>query len=979
MARTKNDITNNTKSESHNHSIRLLHQNIAGLLNKLPLIEICLNEFNDSHKSIQILCFSETFVKANDEVNVCLNDFILATSYSRKKKNRGGVCILIKKNLEYKLIQLCHVMSIDKIFECCGIEIPLYNCIILCIYRTPRSNITIFFYKLELLLHKIWDRKKKKIILVGDLNINTLSTNTNATTLKELLANYNLTLKINTPTRQTSCIDHIITNITDAQGETCELHLSDHNTAQLLTFTTNRSSHKPVASHCFVYKRNYSPEYLEKFRECLLSLKWQDTYNEINPNAAFNNFHDIFCLFYKLNFPMRRLKIKYQTVPLKWITKGIKKSCLSKRYLKSKYHKNRTYENKLKYNKYAKILNKCINMSKKQTSNDFIYKAKNRCRATWKLIKNKPESRDSQYIEAINLDGIILDETDQIAAAFNNHFINTTNIDITNSKNYGMINIKNIGNTIFLEPCTTNEIAKIIASLNNTRAVGYDDLSTHIIKACADILSPIIAHLINTSFFAEEYPEKLKFSIVKPIYKNNNKQDLNNYRPVTLIPIISKVFERAMYNRIVSFLNKYNIISTEQNGFQRGKSTALACYQLTKSITENIDKRIPVTAMFFDMSKAFDFVKHDILLKKCEIYGIRGKALNWLQSYLSGRQQCVEILGVNKDNEVVKYKSNYMDNRFGVPQGSILGPLLFLLYINDLPAVIEHKCVLFADDISLIVTKDSKDELYEDKINAAVEPILNWLKENNLCVNITKTKYIRFTNNKIKNEAIKIFGRDNEIEEVTSTKFLGIILDKNCNWKNHIQDICKRLNCFAFALRNLRKTVGITAALLAYHGYVSSVLRYGIVIWGNSTDSNRAFVVQKKCIRSIFGAGPLESCRPLFRKHKLLTLVCLYILEMGVFVKKHPNLFVKANNTNYKIGKMSRDPSKLAIPMCSTTFCHNNSSVMAIKVFNTIPKEIRELPTKYFQNKLKVWLTEKCFYTIFEFMNLKISQKFELH
>ena len=306
-----------------------------------------------------------------------------------------------------------------------------------------------------------------------------------------------------------------------------------------------------------------------------------------------------------------------------------------------------------------------------------------------------------------------------------------------------------------------------------------------------------------------------------------------------------------------------------------------------------------------------------------------------------------------------------------MPQGSILGPLLFLLYINDLPAVIKDKCVLFADDISLVINKETKNERFEDRINVAVEAILEWFEQNNLNVNISKTKHISFCNYKMANQALKIIGRGNKIEEVDCTKFLGISIDKNCNWKKHIETICNRLNSFAFALRNLRKTVGRNAALMAYHGYVSSVLRYGLIIlWGNSTDSDKAFIVQKKCLRAVFGIGPLESCRPILKENKLLTLACLYILEMGLFVKKHPTLFNKADSENlYKFGKMSRDPTKLAMPRCGTAFCHKNTSCMAIKIFNKLPKPIRELPTNLFQKELKTWLIENCFYADNDFFN----------
>lgn len=187
--------------------------------------------------------------------------------------------------------------------------------------------------------------------------------------------------------------------------------------------------------------------------------------------------------------------------------------------------------------------------------------------------------------------------------------------------------------------------------------------------------------MINSSLTSGIFPSKLKTSIVKPLHKKGRKMDINNYRPITLIPVISKVYEKIMHKRLIGFLNKYTIINNEQNGFQKGKSTTTATFSLVKSITENIDKKHPVTVVFLDMSKAFDLVNHNKLRDKCENYGIRGPALNWLRTYLSDRQQCVEVSHIDKNLTLNSYRSRLSYNRSGVPQGSILGLLLFLLNI----------------------------------------------------------------------------------------------------------------------------------------------------------------------------------------------------------------------------------------------------------------------------------------------------------
>lgn len=226
-------------------------------------------------------------------------------------------------------------------------------------------------------------------------------------------------------------------------------------------------------------------------------------------------------------------------------------------------------------------------------------------------------------------------------------------------------------------PCSECEVKKVIKSLKNTNAEGYDGLSTKIIKRSCNEISSILCHIINHSFWQGVFPDTLNTSIVKPLHKKDDRGELVNYRPITLISILSKIFEKLMHSRITHFLNKHNVITPEQNGFQKNKSTTLAIFSLIKRITESLDKKHLISAIFFDMSSALNFVDHKILLKKCELYGIRGNVLEWLESYLKDRKQCVEITRVDAKQTITSYRSTYEINKFGVPQGSVLGPLLF--------------------------------------------------------------------------------------------------------------------------------------------------------------------------------------------------------------------------------------------------------------------------------------------------------------
>lgn len=440
-----------------------------------------------------------------------------------------------------------------------------------------------------------------------------------------------------------------------------------------------------------------------------------------------------------------------------------------------------------------------------------------------------------------------------------------------------------------------------------------------------------------------------------------------NYRPITLIPIISKVFEKVMYDKIYSFFTTEGLFKDEQFGFRKDRSTTLACFHLIKEITKNLDSGMHTLAIFLDMSKAFDFVSHKLLLAKIERYGLRGTALSWIASYLSDRQQCVEITKMT-GSEKKTFSSSFSFNRCGVPQGSVLGPLLFLLYINDLPNALNQKCILFADDTTLITKSKSKEELKEIS-NIALEKIINWLENNNLNLNIKKTKLMTFQTQQSVQSNIDIHYKNNEIDNVMTTKFLGIIIDKFCSWKPHIDSVINKLDRFVYALNRIRQLVSKPAATAAYHGYVASVLRYGLILWGNSVDIPRAFKVQKKCIRSICGADYMESCKPLFGSLNILPLPCLYIFETGVFVHKHLSLFKEKNSlANYR----GRKENKLCIPSQRLALYSRNINCMAVRIYNKVPDLFKLLPYNKFKKTFHKFLIDKMYYTINEFLDDKI-------
>lgn len=513
---------------------------------------------------------------------------------------------------------------------------------------------------------------------------------------------------------------------------------------------------------------------------------------------------------------------------------------------------------------------------------------------------------------------------------------------------------------MFLVPTIPPDIHKIIIALKNTNSSGYDDIVTNVIKNVAFEISSVLSYIINLCIDNGKFPEDLKLAIIKPIHKKDDPKNMKNYRPIALVPVFSKIIEKVIYNSLYSFLEKNEILTKEQYGFRRNKNINMAIYELIKDIISNMDKKIPVTALFMDMTKAFDFVDHRILLTKLNKLGIRGNVLELLESYLTNRRQVTKITKVcPKTKTELSYISKQRFIYYGVPQGSVLGPLLFLCYINDIPRTIEHPMTLFADDCTTIFI-GKKLETYENQINNSLSIIIHWLKCNNLKINFEKTHIINFNQRKKSiNPIIKY--EQNTISKIDNTKFLGLWLDQQMTWKTHIDHVIKKLNQYCYALHNLSKVANHSTVLTAYHAYVSTTLRYGVIFWGNSTDREMAFKAQKKCLRAVCMIRNTESCKPLFTNLKILTLPSLYIYEVTMFIKNNHNQFETVSSKRHQDTLKSKSHQ--------TTLYSKSFLGMAPKIFNKLPKSIRcsrELNT--FKNKLQKFLIEKAYYNINEYL-----------
>ena len=440
-------------------------------------------------------------------------------------------------------------------------------------------------------------------------------------------------------------------------------------------------------------------------------------------------------------------------------------------------------------------------------------------------------------------------------------------------------------------------------------------------------------------------PQDFKIAKVLPLFKDGDPAVFNNYRPISILPCFSKILEKLVYTRVIKHLNSNNILYNHQYGFRKQHSTYMALMQLTERVQEALNKNTFALGIFLDISKAFDTVDHQILLDKLKRYGFCGTVLKWLGDYLVDRQQfvCIE-----------KQQSDNMTISCGVPQGSVLGPLLFLIFINDFAFQFDTALpIIFADDTNIIFSNSNFLSLV-NQANNILAKTARWFQKNRLSLNINKTNYMIFKHkNKIYSSAdSKLFIGDSEIQQVSQTKFLGVIVEESLTWNAHVEWICKKITKSCGIIRRISSLISRQCSMTLYYSLIFPYLSYCNIIWGSTYYSTlqKLYLVQKKFVRLATNSNYLASSAPLFKQLKILSVYEINTFQVCIFVfncTKNSNSFPEVFHDFFKTISQIHSYSTRQTGHIHSAFSRTTLGQFSIKfrgpsIWNAIPSEIRE-------------------------------------
>lgn len=811
--------------------LRIACLNVCSLPNKI----VDIKDILERHK-FDIFCVTETHL---DEM--IMDSAILIDGFQLVRKDRtrhgGGVAIYIKHSIDFVLVDL--VTPIE--FLCIELKSKhiAKSILISVVYRPPASPTNPFFFSsIAANLNQL--PANSPLYILGDFNIDWLTpcksnSITEKINLEQLCADYNFEQLINEPTRTTlkssSCIDHIYTNtLKTVESGIIHAGISDHD---LIYCTYNTHGFKSKTSNTVKSFRSFKNFNEEDFLHDLERLPWNDIDYHTDIDVKWSIFKSLFLYTCDKHAPIIHKKERGNPTP--WLTKDLLCILHERDYFKKKAVKSKQDHDWEMYKKLRNKANSAKIKAKRDYYRELILENKNAPKQLWNTIKHLSNNEKTKPdIQSLTINNKIIRDRKTIAEHMNNFFVG---IGHTLASKFKTLTLDNNNTSLdhpeFVFSCIEEDsVLKLLLDINGNKATGLDRISPKLLKIASPAISKPLTKIFNNSLKFGVIPHEWKSAKVLPLYKNGSKLDPSNYRPISILPAVSKIFERLVHDQLYCYLQNFNLLTPFQSGFRKKHSTMSTLLHFTDSIYGGMDHGEATLAVFIDLKKAFDTVDHELLLLKLDKLGVKGAEFNWFKNYL---QQRTQVTTLSNNSE-----SNIANITIGVPQGSILGPLLFSIFINDLPkALSQCNTHLYADD-TVIYFRSKDPSALQSIISQELININSWFQENRLTLNVLKTKWMLFCTSKqaSKFEGIKISINNMEIDKVETFKYLGVNLDQRLNWQTHIEVTLKTIKQKIILFRKLRPFLTHKIAQTVSHSLIISKLLYCSPVWSGCSPTS---------------------------------------------------------------------------------------------------------------------------------------------
>ena len=863
-----------------NNDFGLIHLNIRSLYNKLDDFISMVSTLNFI---FDVYCFSESWLDENSKDLVSIPGYLAYHSLRPLGKRGGGVTIFVKDAYNVEMLDSFTINC--EIFESLFLKLERggKKVIVGIIYKPPHINKDIFIEKMSYICHDLGNFRIP-ILLCGDFNIDFL--NSDSVPFRNMLSSYFLIPLISKPTRITDTSLSLIVNIFVNLPNTCHSGI----------ICCDLSDHFPIFMICkSLFEEAFIDEKVVKYRlvndgtlsqMCTALEKTNFDFCDylVDIDVTFDRFYNLIFSAYADSCPIRVKKISNKRLLKPWIDHEI----LMDIKLRQKYfiQYKQGLISKQFFTRFRNSITNRIRVAKATYYDKKFSEYRNNAKKSWSLINDliRPHKSDNM-INKIRFNNRTILDYGEMAEVFNNYFCRV-GVDIANSINSNGEHLSfmsgNFGSSFFMNPTNPQEIFSLVSKLKPKANDNVNFIPVRVLKAINYIICHPLSKIINGSFSVGTFPKKLKVAKVIPIPKQGDSSLVENYRPISLLNIFSKIFEKIAYNRLYSYLEHKDILYKRQFGFRKGKSTADALVTNLIDFYKKLDGSNVIFSMFLDFRKAFDCVDPQILISKLKFYGVRGIASKWFESFLSERLQFTMVNGVKSREGLVSH---------GVPQGSTLGPLLFLVFINDLPNVSNlFNFTLFADDCTLTTAFKNTPSTYSQQaniINAELELLGKWFQENRISVNYNKTKFIIFTYGKYIHFP-NIHNNNHIIHQTEFIKFLGVIFDYNLKFREHLKYISDKISKWIGILYKLRYFLPSQILLKIYKSFVHPYILYGLEIWYSSFQyvGDRILVLQKKVMRCIYKLPFNDHTSQYFKISRVLKVSDLFKYNLVIILFK---------------------------------------------------------------------------------------------